>query len=55
MSTVSTFLTAVLILVIVFVLFKPGNQTPAIIDALGSGSRNLTRTLTGQYAGSGYQ
>lgn len=55
MSTVSTFLTAILILVIVFILFKPGNQTPQIINALGSGSRQFTGYVTGQYAGSGYQ
>ena len=55
MKTLNTFLAAVLILVVLFVLFKPGNKTPEIITALGSGSRDLTRTLTGQYKGSGYQ
>lgn len=54
MSTVNLFLSAVLILVVVYILFNPRNQTTDIIHALGGGSRNLTRTLTGQYPGGQY-
>lgn len=54
MKLINEALVAVLVLVVVFVLLKPGNKTPQIITALGNGSSELTRTLTGQYAGSGY-
>lgn len=54
MNIVNTILAAVLILVVVFILFNPNNQSAEIIHALGGGSRNLTRTLTGQYPGSPY-
>lgn len=54
MKLINEALVAVLILVVVFVLLKPGNKTTKVIGALGNGSSQLTRTLTGQYAGSGY-
>jgi hypothetical protein len=53
-KTLNVFLTAVLVLVIAYILFRPGNQSVDIIKALGGGSRNLTRTLTGQYPGGSY-
>lgn len=54
MNTLNLFLTAILVLVVAYVLFRPGNQSPQIIHALGGASNNLTRTLTGQYAGGSY-
>ena len=54
MKLINEAMVAVLVLLVVFVLLKPGNKTPAVISALGNGSSQLTRTLTGQYAGSGY-
>lgn len=54
MNVVNTLLTATLILVLVYLAFRPGNQTPAIIHALGGASSQFTRTVTGQYAGGSY-
>jgi len=54
MNTLNVFLTAILVLVVAYIVFRPGNQTTEIIHALGGGSRNLTRTLTGQYPGGSY-
>lgn len=54
MSVLNTALTAVVILVVVYVLLRPGNQSATVIHALGSTSSDLTRTLTGQYAGGQY-
>jgi hypothetical protein len=54
MSAVNTFLTVVLVGVIVYILFKPSNKSAEIIGALGRGSLNLTRTLSGQYEGGTY-
>lgn len=54
MQTVNTLLTVILIAVIVYILFRPGNQTQAVVHALGGASTTLTRTLSGQYAGGSY-
>ncbi len=54
MSTINTFFTVVLIAVIVFILFKPGNKSQDIIGAIGGANTNLIRKLSGQYPGSGY-
>jgi hypothetical protein len=54
MKVANVMLTAVLILVLVYVLFSPKNHTTAIVHALGSSSSTGIRTLTGQYQGSAY-
>ena len=54
MKLINEAMVAVLVLLVVFVLLKPNNKTSDVIKALGNGSSQLTRTLTGQYAGSGY-
>lgn len=53
-SGINTLLTVILVAVILFVLFRPGNRTQDIIHAIGGGQLALTKTLTGQYPGSGY-
>jgi hypothetical protein len=54
-GTVNVFLTVTLIAVILYILFRPGNQSTEIIHAIGGGSRDYIRTLSGQYpAGNGY-
>ena len=52
MGTVNTLMTVILIGVIVYILFRPTNQTTAVIKALGGASTTLTRTLSGQYSAS---
>lgn len=54
MNTVNVFLTVILVAVVVYILFRPGNNTSEVIHALGKGSSTLTRTLSGQYAGGEY-
>lgn len=54
MQAVNVLLTVILVAVIVYILFRPGNQASEIIHALGGSSSQLTRTLTGQYAGGRY-
>lgn len=47
-------LTVIMVAVIVYILFRPNNQSADIIHALGKSSSSLTRTLTGQYPGGSY-
>ena len=54
MQTLNVFLTVILVAVIVYILFRPGNNSAGVISALGKASSNLTRTLSGQYAGGEY-
>lgn len=54
MEVINTWMTVVLIGVLVYIAFRPGNQTSDIIHALGASSTTLTRTLSGQYAGGSY-
>jgi len=54
MEAVNVLLTVILVAVIVYILFRPGNQASEIIHALGGSSSTLTRTLTGQYRGGEY-
>lgn len=54
MDVVKTFLTVILVVVLVFVLLRPGAQTKGIISALGEAQFDFIRTLTGQYPGSPY-
>ena len=53
-ETLNVFLTVILVAVVAYILFRPGNNTAEIIHALGKGSSTLTRTLSGQYAGGSY-
>jgi hypothetical protein len=53
-QAINVLLTVILVAVIVYILFRPGNQASEIIHALGGSSSQLTRTLTGQYAGGSY-
>lgn len=53
-DTVNVLLTVILIAVIVYILFRPGNRTREIIHALGGASSTLTKTLSGQYEGGEY-
>lgn len=54
METVNTILTVILIAVVVYILFRPTNQTQAVVHALGGASTTFTRVLSGQYAGGSY-
>jgi len=54
MNTVNVLMTIILVGVIAYILFRPGNQSQAIIHALGGSSSTLTKTLSGQYAGGSY-
>jgi len=54
MNTVNVLMTVILIGVIAYILFRPGNQSQEIIHALGGSSATLAKTLSGQYAGGGY-
>lgn len=54
METVNTILTVILIAVVVYILFRPSNQTQAVVHALGGASTTFTRTLSGQHAGGSY-
>lgn len=54
MNTVNVLMSVILIAVIVYILFRPGNQSQEIIHALGGSSSTLTKTLSGQYAGGSY-
>lgn len=54
METVNTILTVILIAVVVYILFRPTNQTTAVVKALGGASTTFTRTLSGQYTGGSY-
>ena len=47
-------MTVILVGVIVYILFRPKNQTQEIIHALGGASATLTKTLSGQYKGGSY-
>jgi hypothetical protein len=54
MSTVNVLMTVILVGVIAYILFRPGNRTTDIIHALGGSSATLAKTLSGQYAGGEY-
>jgi len=54
MDQLNVLLTVILVSVVVYIAFRPGNKTSEIIHALGSASSTLTRTLSGQYEGGGY-
>jgi Na+/H+ antiporter NhaD/arsenite permease-like protein len=53
-QTVNVLLTVILVGVVVYILFRPTNNTAAIIHALGGSSAVLAKTLSGQYAGGSY-
>lgn len=54
MEQINVLLTVILIGVVAYVAFRPGNQTAKIIGSIGGASTQLTRTLSGQYQGGGY-